>query len=119
MPRPALGAAVIGSVLAAFPGSMAEGWKEKLPVSHAESLSQVGDGKARLPHWPGIRFVFLGCSMGCTEHPTAGSGAKLGAVLSLENTAPANEHVCFLQIKRGECILEILCIFLLATSLLP
>lgn len=36
----------------------------------------------------------------CTEHPAAGSGAKLGPVLSLENTAAVNDHVCFLQIKR-------------------
>lgn len=36
----------------------------------------------------------------CTEHPAAGSGAKLDPVLSLENTAAVNDHVCFLQIKR-------------------
>lgn len=55
-PDPATRAAVIGSVLAAFPAFNGRGLKGK--ASSMESLPQLGGGKGRLPHWSGMSICF-------------------------------------------------------------
>lgn len=81
-----------------IPGIQWEGAERKSRLC-AEILSQVGDRKGRLSHWPGTD-TFFGYGTGdgsCKEHPAVGFGAKLGPVLLLKTTAAINNSVCFLQ----------------------